>query len=527
MNLVKLQEDLKGLPLQALQQYANGANPEVPPYLAAAEMQRRQAAMQRASNAQATQGGPQPSVKEQLEQRLGLGALQAQQQQQAMQGLVQQRAQQPMPVPPGAPQPEAQPEPPMGMARGGVASLPVRDDMFAYADGGVIGFQAGGSATQKEVERVLKKHPRERTSEDNAVLERAGYKLTRQSIPQDSMIRRLDAALGGTSAGPDGSDARFARGPMAAGISDQPPAAPPAKAAPAVAPSRAPASSARPPRAAPPAAAPAPQGLGALAEGIVREQLAETPTMPTEAEGISSEQKLASQYGLDKPYGAEQRKLMDQMRADYEKRKESRGLETLIAGLAGGARGYGGVAAGYLDAVNAQRAYDDDFARRMLELTGSMEATDRETAASRAERATDLYKGRRTEATKKAEDRRATARGIVTAEERAADQAALASLRASLKGAGSGAGGKLNDLQKAELKNLQDAVKAARDALSAAKIPSAQTKARADLEAAQRDLDAFMRRAGGAPSPAPAPAAQSGTKATPASSGSWGAMKVN
>ena len=41
MNLVQIQERLKDMPLQAVMQYANGMNPEVPPYLALGELNRR------------------------------------------------------------------------------------------------------------------------------------------------------------------------------------------------------------------------------------------------------------------------------------------------------------------------------------------------------------------------------------------------------------------------------------------------------------------------------------------------------
>ena len=34
MNLVQIQERLKDMPAQALMAYANGMNPDVPPYLA-------------------------------------------------------------------------------------------------------------------------------------------------------------------------------------------------------------------------------------------------------------------------------------------------------------------------------------------------------------------------------------------------------------------------------------------------------------------------------------------------------------
>jgi hypothetical protein len=270
-------------------------------------------------------------------------------------------------------------------------------------------------------------------------------------------------------------------------------------------------------------------GLEALAEQAVRSQLTEPIAQPTEADAMGSEGKFAAQYGYDKPFGAEQRALMDQMRADYEKRKESRGLETLIAGLAGGARGYGGVAASYLEALDAQRAYDDQFARQMLEQTGALEGMDRKTALGRGEAATGLFQDR----TKTADARRAQQRelaGRVYEVGKRADAAEeLARLRAELRPArgGSGASGaqdvQLLRLQKSaldnEIKGIETELKAtvsraARDALLAKK---------AALETERRRLLTMMGGATGAP----VPAAQSGTKATPASSGSWGAMEIN
>jgi hypothetical protein len=58
------------------------------------------------------------------------------------------RPQGPMPVPAGVPQPEPQPE--AMMARGGLAGIPVRSDMFEYADGGIVAFQSGGQPKKYE-----------------------------------------------------------------------------------------------------------------------------------------------------------------------------------------------------------------------------------------------------------------------------------------------------------------------------------------------------------------------------------------
>lgn len=554
MNLVKLQEELKSLPIGAIQQYANGANPGVPPYLAAAELQRRDAAMRQASNTQAAAAGPQPSVKEQLEQRLGLGALQAQQQQQAMQGIAQQGAQQPMPVPPGAPQPEAQPEPPMGMARGGVASLPVRDDMFAYADGGVVGFQAGGITAPRERQPgesfeayrkrlfAMELEDQRRKNAELAAAKAAAYEAERQrllqerggaAVPLSPFVDRAPRPAP-TAGRPDPSDARLMRGPVVAGITDRPPAAPTPKAPPPVSASGiAAALRPRAAAAAPAAAAkPAPMDLEALAEQSVREQLTEKIPLPTEQEAMASEGAFATQYGYDKPYGAEQRALMEQMRADYEKRKESRGLETLIATLGGFSRGYGGAGASYLDALNAQRAYDDDFARRMLEQTGALEGVDRETALGRGKAAMEGFRDRLDAAEGRRGKQRDVAGRVYELGKRADAAEELAKLRAELRPArtgGAAAPNKMSDVEKRQFTLLQNNVKLAQKAVNDALTPSAKVKPQQDLIAAQAALAQFMARlgAGGMDTQEAAPAAQSGTKATPASSGSWGAMKVN
>jgi hypothetical protein len=151
MNLVQINERLKDLPMQVVQQYANGMNPEVPPYLALGELQRRELSQKQMATAQGAQQGPQPSVKEQVEQKAGLMALQQMQQQQMAQQQAQPRG--PMPVPAGVPQPQQQPE--VMMARGGLAGIPVRRDMFEYAGGGIIAFQSGGQSLNERAARQM------------------------------------------------------------------------------------------------------------------------------------------------------------------------------------------------------------------------------------------------------------------------------------------------------------------------------------------------------------------------------------
>jgi len=156
MNLIQIQEHLKDLPTPAIMAYANGQNPQVPPYMALGEMNRRKSMEQRAAQA------PDSSVKEKLESELN--------QQIALPGVGQgmnmriNPAGMPRPMPAVQPQmapqmpkmpiqPAARPMPPQqmsqpgsipagapGMAAGGLAELPVRKDIFNYAPGGIVAF---------------------------------------------------------------------------------------------------------------------------------------------------------------------------------------------------------------------------------------------------------------------------------------------------------------------------------------------------------------------------------------------------
>ena len=156
MNLIQIQEHLKDLPTQAIMSYANGQNPQVPPYMALGEMNRRKSMEQRAAQA------PDTSVKEKLEselsQQVGLSGI--------GQGMNMRINPAGMPPPMPAAQPQMAPQmrpmqtPPMaqkmppqqmakpgaipagapGMAAGGLAELPVRKDIFNYAPGGIVAF---------------------------------------------------------------------------------------------------------------------------------------------------------------------------------------------------------------------------------------------------------------------------------------------------------------------------------------------------------------------------------------------------
>jgi hypothetical protein len=136
MNLIQIQEHLKDLPDHVIKSYANGQNPEVPPYMALGELERRSRSEQRGAEP------PTQSVKEKLEAKVG-----------APQGM-------PQGMPPGAPQgiaqlpaaqmPQSMPQgAPVMAAAGGLMDLPVPDDMFNYAPGGIVAFGGGGEADEE------------------------------------------------------------------------------------------------------------------------------------------------------------------------------------------------------------------------------------------------------------------------------------------------------------------------------------------------------------------------------------------
>ena len=129
LNLVQVQEKLKDMPLNVVMGYANGANPQVPPYVALGELNRRKQMEMSAVAQQTTE--EQPTIKDQTEQQLGLMALQGQRAQQAQQGIAQQAASQPT-------------IPPQQLAEGGITRLPMSRNMFSesnYATGGIVAFE--------------------------------------------------------------------------------------------------------------------------------------------------------------------------------------------------------------------------------------------------------------------------------------------------------------------------------------------------------------------------------------------------
>ena len=139
MNLVQIQERLKDMPTQAIMSYANGMNPEVPPYLALGELNRRKQMEQRSVQA------PTGTVKDNIEQQMSNMQMQAAKQRQMAQQMAQQGAQAQMPVPPGVPEPQMQAMP----EDSGVATLPTGE--MNFGSGGIVAFaNAEGKQLVKE-----------------------------------------------------------------------------------------------------------------------------------------------------------------------------------------------------------------------------------------------------------------------------------------------------------------------------------------------------------------------------------------
>lgn len=291
MNLVQIAEDLKGLPLQALQGYMNGANPSVPPYLAAAEMQRRQAAAQKQQMAQGAAQGKAPSIKEQLDQAAATMNANAQRQQQGIQQLLQRAGGASAEVPERIPQPEAQPQPPE-MAAGGIVNLPVRASMFR--DGGVVGYVNGGS-------------PQYLTDEE-----------------REAELRRLLGAY------------------------PSPEASAPAATVPAQV---------------------APTEDAMTSKALYQAVLDSINRSP---ETVTPESVMATQRELERGAGMDELKtLREKMKADYEESKKDRYMENIIRTLSGKGTGLGGLAQGYLESQDANRAADTKFSQYMADMLGS------------------------------------------------------------------------------------------------------------------------------------------------------------
>lgn len=409
MNLVQINERLKDLPMQVVQQYANGMNPEVPPYLALGELQRRELQQKQMATAQGAMQGPQPSVKEQVEQKAGLMELQQMQQQQMAQQMVQPRG--PMPTPAGVPQPEDQPE--VEMARGGLANIPVRSDMFDFAGGGIVAFDDGGK-TDKYETRIDKLYRENREAEERKKRALDAFNEQLRNDPAQVKMREEEQAFEALSPAEKSADRGRRLKEFFSNLVSSPPAA--VVQAPMAAPLRPAAPTSRPTermtpqqmeaRMAPvglpgaaqqknidvaattrvtptgeprPAAATEPQvGLPAAAqnanpyEARLNELALKQPVAPTTQEAISRVSELspaAMQEAALQRRNQEMRARAEAYKQQFEKGRPS-GLDDLIRvfGQAGQYKGLSGLAPAYTANQQQKRAEELAMARQYNEL---------------------------------------------------------------------------------------------------------------------------------------------------------------
>jgi hypothetical protein len=348
MNLVQINEHLKESPLQALMSYANGQNPMVPAYMATGELKRREVMAQKQTQSQQAAQGQQPTVKEQVEQKAGLMALQAQQQKQAQQQLTERAQAQPMPIPPQTPQPEIQPEEESEFSYGGIARLPVNYD---FASGGIIAFKEGDKVPKAEESVEEKK--------------RRVMQLLTQGLPSvEKFAPRKD------------EPAPVAK-EEAVGLPSL--MGPP-----------------EPPKPAPrPGEAEIPGLYDTRAQDIVNARL--TPrTLESIAEDQAKAEKLA---GVEGKYGEAQMKRYGEEDAQYQQMLKDREFNRMLAVLSGmGRGGLGGAAPAYLQTQAAEQSADIAQKRRMNELYGNVEAEQRKEALAKSKNISTPYEAGVTQA---------------------------------------------------------------------------------------------------------------------------------
>jgi len=374
MNLVKAQELAKELSIPELQKYANGSNPEMmPPYIALGALQAKELMAKKMQAMQGAAQGEQPSIKEQVEQKAGLMALQGQQQQQAQQQMAQQMQGRPMPAPEGVPQPDQQPEEmPMGMAHGGIARLPVQ---FSFEEGGIIGY-AGPEGSQ-----VVDPFEEAKARSQQALAKLRTYGLRqRQQDPEGyaSAEQEYEQA----QKAKDALERQVTGGP--AGLMGQ--SIPAAPVSPVVKPPVVAETVTQKPQVGLPAAlptgqssvpaAPKPPSLGLAAPvaptapvapaAPATPEIGQATTTPNQEQLIAEEAARRKAFGADTEIGAGAESRMGERRKRFEESRPT-GLQDLIRFLSESSqsKGFTGMGPAYLSGVNKKRADEAAFEAEM------------------------------------------------------------------------------------------------------------------------------------------------------------------
>ena len=419
MNLVKAQELAQSMPQQELEKYANGFAPHIiPPWLATGEMQ---AKMQRMQKMQAMQGaaqGPQPSVKEQIEQKAGLMGLQQAQQRMAQQQMMTQRP--PAgPVPEGTPEPEMQPTDEVMMASGGLAQMPVR---FNFDGGGIVAFSGEDGDSEVEGKKKLRQVTQRELAEEYArgpeakqdsegikkalalvaglpieafktLVSAPGYGFSKDEAPAPKPAAVATAADMGmpTDIGmPANTNMATTRPPMPGQRPGLPQALPQAAPRPVAA---------QP--AAPVAAAPVMPTIPGLNDPAAQAAVATALKAPNQADLIAEDAARRAAMGVTGRGGEEQEARIQALRDMYAKSQPS-GLDDLIRvfGQAGQSKGLSGLAPAYTALQTQRRAEDLKMQQQEMDLRNAVDTARRSEGIAGANKVADILgKARETAAT--------------------------------------------------------------------------------------------------------------------------------
>ena len=400
MNLIEVQDKLRAMPLQALQQYANGSNPEVPPYIALGVIQEKQAMQQRMGMQQGAAQGEQPTVKEKVEQSAGLMGLMQGKQQQAAQQQASASARAPGPVPSNVRPAENQPEP-TTMRRGGLIGLPSNLNL---ASGGIVAFQKGGPTmaerlSDPKIRQLLERLRKAGVPEDRIAQAIAQQLQTPETdeqyrqreaariddglppgsadIPLDSIdpaIRALIESARVSETYPDESSRGSAAGSQAGPTSPAPVAGQKRSMTPPV-----------------PVTAPQ-KGLPALnmpksaapAQKMMMDLLNEKPKEMSMQDFLAQQAEIRKAAGTDTPYGEKTSAGIDALQRQYEENRPTEMQDNIrMFSRAARSKNGSGLAPAYLQGIDERRAADQNMSRGLLNARANLESGERAEAVAR------------------------------------------------------------------------------------------------------------------------------------------------
>lgn len=408
MNIEQIQARIQNYPIPLLQQYANGSNPEVPGWLALSVLQQKEAMGRQVTNSQGAAQGQMPTVKQQLEQKLGTMQQQASMQ---PQGLAQAQV--------SPPQGPVQGEPPAGGLTSGNAGSSMN-----FARGGIIGYN-GEEDSHVKYETPYDRSNRENREEGTAGLE-PFLRYIRAPLDAAADVARLPVSLvehmayNGKGESPSWTPAMDDRARYLEGLKNSPQAVQArAENTPSAAPvigntQTAPTGNVMGSRRTPDqvAANPnpvGPQGLGGAqvrpaaaptapaapaadsTDAMLRSALTNRPAAPTVEGSAGIVQGMQKQFGVDKPAGDEERAMIAKMNQAYAQSKEGEGLRNLQSVLSAFGRGHGAAGLENVRLHDAGAAADMAHQKAIYDLTHGINAANRKEQVEAAQKGMGMY----------------------------------------------------------------------------------------------------------------------------------------